>query len=310
MAELQAGLVTFLYTDVEGATRLLDQQPDAGVDALVRHEELLREATQAHSGHLFSTGADSLYAVFPTAADGVAAALDAQRALRREPWERTGPLRVRMALHSDTATPRAGVYVGAQVTRAARITALARGGQILLSSATRDLVSGSLPPGATLHDLGEYRLRDLSRAEHVFELSAPDLHDVVPIERVLATILFTDIVGSTATAVELGDKRWRALLAGHHGVVREQLMRFRRREIRSTGDGIFAVFDTPTQAIQCASAIGDAVRRLGIQIRAGVHTGECELVGEALEGIAVHFAARVADLAVAVRCWFRAQPES
>jgi class 3 adenylate cyclase len=227
--------VTFLYTDVEGATRLLDQQPEAGSAALDRHEALLRQAIEAHAGHVFSTGGDHLFAAFATAGDGLAAAVDGQRALRREPWGETGPLKVRMGLHTDAAEPRGGVCVGVQLNRTARLTALARGGQILLSLATQDLVRESLPAATRLCDLGEYRLRDLNRPERVFQLVAPDLADDAAPERVLATILFTDIVSSTATDVELGDQRWGALLAGHHAVARDHLPRFHGREIRSTG---------------------------------------------------------------------------
>jgi class 3 adenylate cyclase len=155
----------------------------------------------------------------------------------------------------------------------------------------------SLPTGVTMRDLGEYRLRDLRVPEHVFQVVAPDLPDNATVDRVLATILFTDIVNSTARAVELGDQRWRALLGAHHALAHEILPRFQGREVRSTGDGVFAEFDTPTRAIRCAWAIAESIERLGLEIRAGVHTGECERVGDALEGVAVHLAARVADLA-------------
>jgi class 3 adenylate cyclase len=183
------------------------------------------------------------------------------------------------------------------VNRTARLVSVARGRQVLLSQSTRDLVCSAMPPGTWLRDLGEYHLKDLDEPEHVFQLITADLADDVAPDRVLATILFTDIVSSTATAVALGDQRWLALLAVHHALVREHLPRFRGREIRTTGDGVFAAFDTPTRAIECARAIGERVRSLGLEIRAGVHTGECETVGDALEGVAVHFAARVADLA-------------
>jgi class 3 adenylate cyclase len=129
--------------------------------------------------------------------------------------------------------------------------------------------------------------------EHVYLLVAPDLPDFSALDRVLVSILFTDIVSSTATAVRLGDRSWRSLIASHHALLREYLPRFRGREIRSTGDGICAVFNTPTQAIECAVALCEAVRDLGVEIRAGIHTGECELVGNTLEGLAVHIAARV-----------------
>jgi class 3 adenylate cyclase len=112
-------------------------------------------------------------------------------------------------------------------------------------------------------------------------------------DRVLATVLFTDIVGSTERAVELGDRRWRELLERYYTLVRSELVRFRGREIDTAGDGFFATFDGPARAIRCACAIRDAVKRLDISIRAGVHTGECEVMGSKVGGIAVHIGARV-----------------
>jgi class 3 adenylate cyclase len=112
-------------------------------------------------------------------------------------------------------------------------------------------------------------------------------------DRVLATVLFTDIVGSTERAATLGDRAWRALLDTHHGIVRRELERHRGREVGTAGDGFLATFDGPARAIRCAAAIRDGVRSLGIQIRAGLHTGECELMGDDVGGIAVHIGARV-----------------
>lgn len=116
-------------------------------------------------------------------------------------------------------------------------------------------------------------------------------------DRVLATVLFTDIGGSTEKAAALGDRGWRQLLEGHHMVVRRSLARFRGREIDTAGDGFLASFDGPARAVHCAQSISDEVRTLGIEVRAGLHTGECEKMGEKLGGIAVHIGARVASLA-------------
>jgi pimeloyl-ACP methyl ester carboxylesterase len=118
-------------------------------------------------------------------------------------------------------------------------------------------------------------------------------------DRVLATVMFTDIVGSTERAVELGDTRWRELLASHHTAVRSDLTRFRGREIKTLGDGFLATFDGPARAIKCGQAIAAGARSLGIDVRVGVHTGEVELIGEDVGGIAVHIAARVGALATA-----------
>jgi class 3 adenylate cyclase len=118
-------------------------------------------------------------------------------------------------------------------------------------------------------------------------------------DRVLATVLFTDLVGSTELAVELGDTRWRYLLESHQAQVRRQLERFRGREVKTMGDGFLATFDGPARAIRCAQAVVDQSRGLGLETRAGLHTGECELMNDDVGGIAVHIAARVATLAKA-----------
>jgi pimeloyl-ACP methyl ester carboxylesterase len=119
--------------------------------------------------------------------------------------------------------------------------------------------------------------------------------NIVETDRVLATVLFTDIVGSTAKLAELGDRGWKELLTAHHTIIRRQLVRFRGREIDTAGDGFFASFDGPARAVRCELEISRAVAELGIQIRAGLHTGECELVDGKVGGIAVHIGARVAS---------------
>src|SRR6202163_2483242 len=117
------------------------------------------------------------------------------------------------------------------------------------------------------------------------------------IERILATVLFTDIVASTERAASLGDRRWRLLLDAHDRAVREQLRRFRGREVKTTGDGFLASFDGPARSIRCGEAIIDATKTIGVDVRVGLHTGECEMRGDDLGGLAVHIAARVGALA-------------
>jgi pimeloyl-ACP methyl ester carboxylesterase len=119
----------------------------------------------------------------------------------------------------------------------------------------------------------------------------------VTVDRVLATVLFTDIVGSTEKAAALGDRRWRDLLDNHHATIRRNLARFRGHEIKTTGDGILATFDGPARGVRCACAIADEIRPLGIEVRAGLHTGECEMIDDDVGGIAVHIGARVVSLA-------------
>jgi class 3 adenylate cyclase len=113
------------------------------------------------------------------------------------------------------------------------------------------------------------------------------------VDRVLATVLFTDIVGSTEYASRVGDGRWRELLAEHHSIVRGELARWRGTEVKTIGDGFLATFDGPARAVRCAASLVEEVQRLGLQLRAGLHTGECELVGDDVAGIAVHIGARV-----------------
>jgi class 3 adenylate cyclase len=119
------------------------------------------------------------------------------------------------------------------------------------------------------------------------------------IDRVLSTVMFTDIVGATDLAARLGDQRWRDLLEAHHAAVRQALSVFRGQEVDTAGDGFYATFDGPARAIHCARAIRDAVRKLGLSIRIGLHTGECEIKGDKLVGIAVHIGARIAAKATA-----------
>jgi pimeloyl-ACP methyl ester carboxylesterase len=156
-------------------------------------------------------------------------------------------------------------------------------------------------PGANLVELpGEDHLPYLDDAEAILDEVEEFLTGVrrhAETERVLATVLFTDIVGATEKAASLGDRRWRELLESHHQVVRRELARFRGREIDTAGDGFFAAFDGPARAVRCARAVASAVQPLGIEVRAGTHTGECEVMGDKFGGIAVHIGARVAACA-------------
>ena len=156
-------------------------------------------------------------------------------------------------------------------------------------------------PGAKLVELpGEDHVPYLTDAEAILdeiEVFLTGMRHHAETDRVLATVLFTDIVGSTEKAGALGDRRWRQLLESHHQVVRRELARFRGREIDTAGDGFFAAFDGPARAVRCACAVSSSVKSLGIDVRAGAHTGECEVIGEKYGGIAVHIGARVAGCA-------------
>jgi class 3 adenylate cyclase len=161
-----------------------------------------------------------------------------------------------------------------------------------LAQRIRDAKYVELPGEDTLPFLGE---ADDLLAE-IEEFLTGARHDPV-VDRVLATVLFTDIVGSTEHAANVGDRHWRDLLDAHDVIVRRQLDLFRGHAVKGTGDGVFATFDGPARAIRCAGAIRDALRSLGMEIRAGLHTGEVELRDDDLGGIAVHIGARIASLA-------------
>jgi class 3 adenylate cyclase len=173
---LPSGTVTFLFTDIEGSTSLWEQHAVAMQDALARHDNLLRNIIEAHGGHIVKKTGDGLHAVFAHVQESLTATLACQQALISETWPGLPyPLRVRMALHTGETQFRDGDYFGSAVNRAARLMAIASGGQILLSSATTEIVRDQLPADAALYDLGEHRLKDLIRPERVFQVSAPDL---------------------------------------------------------------------------------------------------------------------------------------
>ena len=187
MTDLPSGTVTFLFTDLEGSTRLWEEHPDAMQDALARHDELLRDAIEANGGHVVKFTGDGFHAAFATAHEALRAAVAAQRALTAAEWGTTGPLRVRIGVHTGEAQHRDGDYHGTALNRAARLTAVAHGGQIVVSAVTEGLVSDALPEDVQLHDLGEHRLRDLAQPLRVFEVQHPELPQQFPPLRSLDT---------------------------------------------------------------------------------------------------------------------------
>jgi class 3 adenylate cyclase len=153
-------------------------------------------------------------------------------------------------------------------------------------------------PGAEFVELDGNQADALWTLPEIDRFIASLRDEAAELDRVLATVLFTDIVDSTQKAADLGDRAWRDLLERHHATVRAMLGRYRGKEIDTAGDGFFATFDGPARGVRCARAIIDAVKRLGLEVRAGLHTGEVETLGENVGGIAVHIGARVGALAV------------
>ncbi len=184
-----SGTVTFLFTDIEGSTRLWEQYPEAMQAALAMHDVLLREIIEDQGGHVIKTTGDGLHAAFERATAALAEGLACQQALLGQVWQGLpGPLRVRMGLHTGEAGFRDGDYYGSTINRAARLMSIAAGGQTLLSSTTTGLVRDQLPQGVNLSDLGEHRLKDLTRPEHVFQLNGAGLPADFPPLRSLNTL--------------------------------------------------------------------------------------------------------------------------
>lgn len=209
---LPSGTVTFLFTDIAGSTRLWEQHPAAMQRALARHDALMQAAVTGRNGVRVKRTGDGLHAAFARATDAVVAALDAQQALLDEPWEATGPLRVRMALHTGVAEERDGDYFGPALNRAARLLSIAHGGQVLLSRATYELVRDHLAPGVALQDLGVQRLKDLSQPEQVYQLTAPPLPtDFPPLARPIPNTSVKPPSPSSLPPLVGRQAEWRAL---------------------------------------------------------------------------------------------------
>jgi class 3 adenylate cyclase len=177
MPGLPSGTVTFLLSDVEGSTALWEDAPEAMRTALARHDALFEGAVVGHGGvHIRPRGeGDSRFAAFSSAPDAVASAIVIQRALASEPWPTPRPIAVRIGIHTGEAQLREGDYYGSAVNRCARLRGIGHGGQILVSETTASLVRDDLPADASLVDLGEHRLRDLTRTERVYQLLAGGL---------------------------------------------------------------------------------------------------------------------------------------
>ena len=175
MPDPPTGTVTFLFTDIEGSTKLWEHYPESMKPALARHDAILRATVEMHHGYIVKMRGDGIHAAFARADDALAASLAMQRSLSAEPWGETEPLLVRVALHMGAVEERDGDYFGSPVNRAARLLSTGHGGQVLLSLATQEAVQDKLPAGIDLRDLGIHRLKDLILPEHIFQLVAPDL---------------------------------------------------------------------------------------------------------------------------------------
>lgn len=273
-----SGALTFLFSDIAGSTRLWEQHPHAMSTALARHNAIMRRAVVAQSGTIFKTVGDAVHAVFVNPFAALSAALAAQQALAREDWhalELATPLLVRMALHSGIAEARDGDYFGPTLNRAARLRDAAHGGQTLLSRATFELLADTLPASVTLRDLGAHRLKDLARAERIFQVDTVDLPTDFPPPRTLTSALTnlpappTALVGRAEELATVGALLRRAdvrlvTLTGAGGSGKTRLaLAAAAEQIETFADGVWFV---DLAAIRDPAQVAPAVARaLGLQ---------------------------------------------
>ena len=278
-SDLPVGTVTFLFTDIEGSTRLLQALGPAYGDLLQEHNRLLTEAVLGRGGQVFGTEGDALAVVFRSATGAVEAAATGQQALAGHAWPAGVEVRVRMGIHTGEVALAGENYVGIDLHRTARINAAGHGGQVLVSSATCALVDQALPDGVSLRDLGERRLKDLSRPEHIYQLVIPGLASDFPALRTLDTIVnnlptqLTSFVGrthETAVARALLERSRLLTLTGPGGTGKTRLSLQIAAEIADqfAGGAFFVPLDAVIDPALVASAI---VSALGLQ-DSGVRT--------------------------------------
>jgi predicted ATPase/class 3 adenylate cyclase len=264
-------------TDIEGSTRLWEERRAAMAVALEAHDALLRTAVEGAGGTVVKTTGDGLLAAFDRPEAAVSAALEGQRALDLHAWAETGPLRVRMAINSGSAEVRDGDFFGPALNRVARLMAIGHGGQVLVSDATRALVADDLAPPVELIDQGEHRLRDLDRAEHVYQLAAPGLRREFPALRTTAehpTNLrpqVTSFVGRERELADVGRLLARSrlvTLVGVGGTGKTRLeLQAAADALERYGDGAWLVELAPLSDPELV--VGEIGRALGVQLEAG-----------------------------------------
>jgi class 3 adenylate cyclase len=280
---LPSGTVTFLFTDIEQSTDLA-RRLGAEYGALrAEHRHVLRRVFSDYGGHEIDTAGDGFFVVFQRAAKAVAAAAVAQRALAETETTREARLRVRMGLHTAEPFLDDDGYVGVGVHRAARICAVAHGGQTLMSSATAGIVEDLGLDGIRFRELGEHRLKDLERPQRLFQLDVEGLSSDFPTlgrSHFLGTLLATDLVGWSRPMRVLGDEAAVAAASRYHAIVSDAAEAHGGRAVEAVADSVIALFERPRDAVRAAISVREAVRQQTwipeehrCPLQCGIHSG-------------------------------------
>lgn len=296
---MPAAVRTHLLMDIRGYGRMLETRNNAHNARLLRaFRRIVGKHATAHRAVHSEFLADAAQAAFrsPTeAADCAVAIADAlDRHNSRHP-DLTLP--VGLALHMGETHEGPSGHVGPALATAGDLLRDVPAGHIFMTEAVRGLLRSV--PESGVRDLGARSLRGAKRGIRIFELLRPNALEIIarPPERRLVTLFFTDLGDSTKRTVELGDGAWRDLLERHHAIVRSELERYGGTEVDTAGDGFFATFTFPSEAVACAIATRDAIAGIGLGMRVGVHIGECEIIAGKVGGLAVAVGGRIRDRA-------------
>lgn len=316
---LPNGTVTFVFTDVEGSTRLLKQIGLAYGDVLATHRRLIRQAVADHAGQEVDTQGEGFFVAFRRAKDAVAAAVAAQLEHTSHDWPEGAEVCVRIGIHTAEPELTPDGYFGMGVHRAARICAVGHGGQILLSRSAAGLVDEDESPGLEVRDLGEHLLKDLDRPERIYQLVVPGLRGEFPPLRSVSelaraaevdglptgtvTFFVTDVVGSVALLRSVGLEQYSAVLDHYEKIVRSSVAVYRGDAFEMVGDSFVAVFRRARDAVLAAvvaraeldSTEWPEGHRPGVRL--GLHTGEAERWRSGYVGFGLIRALRVCDAA-------------
>jgi class 3 adenylate cyclase len=320
MSELPVGTVTFVFTDIEGSTRLLKRLGAGYAGLLSRHRQLVRNALEECNGREMDTQGEGFFLAFGRAKDAVAAAVAIQRAHDDEAWPEGADVRVRIGMHTSEPELSNDRYVGLGVHRAARICAVGHGGQVLASRSTAGLVDEEEHPGIEFRDLGEHQLKDLDRSERIYQLVAPGLAaDFSPLRSLTeigrsaeaalpsgtVTFLVTDIVGSTRLVREAGGETAGLVLEEYERILRDATEQAGGHVFEVAGDSFIAAFVRGRDALATAAsataafAAADWPEARPPAVRIGLHTGEASPTKARYIGLTLPRAFRVCNSASA-----------